>query len=169
MGDIKKFLEEQLENEEFKKEYESSRVEFDIVRAIIRARIEQNITQKELSVKSGIRQSNISRIETGSVSPTIATLEALAEGLGKRLKIEFVDKWNSTCQNIVYISDINEKYSDDISAKFIITLGDEFQGLLCNGINTMNIMLEHQDSQMQVAQRLDIKQPTSFYGEILWI
>ncbi len=92
MGDIKKFLEEQLENEEFKKEYESSRVEFDIVRAIIRARIEQNITQKELSVKSGIRQSNISRIETGSVSPTIATLEALAEGLGKRLKIEFVDK-----------------------------------------------------------------------------
>ncbi len=28
---------------------------------------------------------------------------------------------------------INEKYKQDISAKFMITLGDEFQGLLCDG------------------------------------
>ena len=37
---------------------------------------------------------------------------------------------------------INEKYNDDISSKFMITLGDEFQGLLCNGKNTMNIIFE---------------------------
>lgn len=35
---------------------------------------------------------------------------------------------------------INEKYSDDISSKFIITLGDEFQGLLHNGKNILNII-----------------------------
>lgn len=40
------------------------------------------------------------------------------------------------------LQEINEKYNDTISSKFIITLGDEFQGLLCNGANTMPIILE---------------------------
>lgn len=35
---------------------------------------------------------------------------------------------------------VNEKYSADISARFVITLGDEFQGLLSTGINIMNII-----------------------------
>ncbi len=40
------------------------------------------------------------------------------------------------------LEEINKKFDDDISSKFIITLGDEFQGLLCNGANTMNIISE---------------------------
>jgi hypothetical protein len=43
--------------------------------------------------------------------------------------------------NIV-LEEINKKYKNDISSKFIITLGDEFQGLLCNGANTMEIISE---------------------------
>lgn len=35
---------------------------------------------------------------------------------------------------------INTEYSDDIASKFSITLGDEFQGLLNNGKNTMRII-----------------------------
>ena len=31
------------------------------------------------------------------------------------------------------LDDINKKYKDDIYSKFTITLGDEFQGLLCYG------------------------------------
>ena len=46
--------------------------------------------QKELAEKTGIRQSNISRIENGSASPTIDTLARIAAGLGKQLKIDFV-------------------------------------------------------------------------------
>ena len=37
---------------------------------------------------------------------------------------------------------INHGYDDDIASKFIITLGDEFQGLLCEGSNTMKIISE---------------------------
>jgi hypothetical protein len=37
---------------------------------------------------------------------------------------------------------INEKYGRDISSKFIITLGDEFQGLLCNGKKVISIIEE---------------------------
>ena len=48
------------------------------------------MTQKELAERTGIRQSNISRIESGVTSPTVTTLARLAAGLGKKLKIEFV-------------------------------------------------------------------------------
>lgn len=37
---------------------------------------------------------------------------------------------------------INEKYEKDIASKFMITLGDEFQGLLKCGDNVMNIISE---------------------------
>ena len=58
--------------------------------AILKLIREQDIgTQKELAEKSGVRQSNISRIENGTCSPTIATLEALATGMGKKLIVSF--------------------------------------------------------------------------------
>lgn len=72
-----------------KTEYERTRPEFEIMRALVDARISQHMTQKELAEKSGVRQSNISRIENGTCSPTIATLEALANGMGKKLIVSF--------------------------------------------------------------------------------
>lgn len=38
------------------------------------------------------------------------------------------------------LEDINCKYSNDIASKFMITLGDEFQGLLNNGKNTIHMI-----------------------------
>ncbi len=38
------------------------------------------------------------------------------------------------------LNQINSPYADDIAAKFMITLGDEFQGLLRCGKNTMKII-----------------------------
>ena len=89
MTNYQEFKEELMQNPEFREEYEKTRPEFEIMRALIDARLNSNMTQKELSVKSGVRQSNISRIENGTCSPTIATLQALAEGLGKKLIISF--------------------------------------------------------------------------------
>lgn len=89
MSDLQKYLNKQLQDPEFKAEYERARPEYEIMRALIDARISQNMTQKELAEKSGIRQSNISRIENGACSPTIATLEALAAGMGKKLVVSF--------------------------------------------------------------------------------
>lgn len=89
MSDFRKYLEKQLENEEFKMEHEATRAEFEVVRALIAARIESNLTQKELAELSGVRQSNISRIESGSCIPSLTTLQALAKGLNKKLIIGF--------------------------------------------------------------------------------
>ncbi len=89
MSDFRNHLNRQLQNPEFAAEYEQLRPEYEAIRAVIAARIENNITQEELAQRTGIRQSNISRIESGAVSPTIETLARLASGLGKTLKIEF--------------------------------------------------------------------------------
>ena len=89
MSDFKNQLNQQLKNPEFAAEWEKQRPEREYIKAIIAARIETNLTQKELAQKTGIRQSNISRIETGKSSPTIATLQQIASGVGKTLHIEF--------------------------------------------------------------------------------
>ena len=87
MSDLRKYLNKQLQNPEFKVEHERTKAEYEVVRALIAARIEENMTQQQLAERSGIRQSNISRIENGTCSSTIATLESLARGLNKRLVI----------------------------------------------------------------------------------
>jgi len=89
MDDLTGYLNEQLEDPEFAKAWEDQKPERAYLRAIIAARIEQNLTQKELAEKAGIRQSNISRIETGAQSPTIATLQRIAHSIGKDLYVEF--------------------------------------------------------------------------------
>ncbi len=90
MSDFKKYLAQQMEDPAFAAEYEAQRPEYEAIRAVIAARLACNMTQKELAEKTGIRQSNISRIENGSASPTIDTLARIAAGLGKKLKIDFV-------------------------------------------------------------------------------
>jgi len=89
VNDHKKYLNKQLENPEFAVEWERQRPEREYIKAIIAARLEQNMTQKELAERTGIRQSNISRIENGNCSPTVATLQQIANGIGKKLYIEF--------------------------------------------------------------------------------
>lgn len=90
MSDFKNYLAQQMEDPAFAAEYEAQRPEYEAIRAVIAARLACNMTQKELAEKTGIRQSNISRIENGSASPTIDTLARVAAGLGKQLKIDFV-------------------------------------------------------------------------------
>lgn len=91
MSDLKNYLNKQLENPEFAAEYEAARPEYDTIRAIIAARIDSGMTQKQLAEKTGIRQSNLSRIENGTSSPTVDTLSRIAAGMGRKLKIEFVE------------------------------------------------------------------------------
>lgn len=89
------FLNEQLQNEEFRKEYENLQPEFDVIRAIIDARVSQNLTQKELAERTGINQADISKLENGTRNPSIKLLKRLAEGMDMVLKIEFIPKQNT--------------------------------------------------------------------------
>ncbi len=90
MDDFDKYLKEQLKDSAFKKEWDKSEMEYQLMMMVMKARNEQNLTQSELAKRTGIRQSNISRIEKGQVMPSIVTLCKIAQGLGKRLEIKFV-------------------------------------------------------------------------------
>jgi len=61
--------------------------EYEIISEIIRARLEQNLSQEELAMRIGTRQANISRLESGLYNPSLRFLKKVAEGLGKRLHI----------------------------------------------------------------------------------
>lgn len=56
------------------------------------ARASVGMYQPDLAKATGIHQGDISDIERGKANPTIKTLSRLAEGMGMRLKIEFVPK-----------------------------------------------------------------------------
>jgi transcriptional regulator with XRE-family HTH domain len=53
------------------------------------ARRQQDITQKELSRRTGIIQANISRIENGRGNPSLRTVLRLAEALNMQTRIVF--------------------------------------------------------------------------------
>ena len=86
------YLNEQLKNEEFRKEWEENQPEMDIIKAIVEARTSQHLTQKELAERTGINQADISKLENGTRNPSINLLKRLADGMGMTLKIEFVPK-----------------------------------------------------------------------------
>ena len=66
MSEFQNLLQEELKDPEFKKEWDDMQPEMDVIRAMIDARIEQNLTQKELAKRTGIDQADISKLENGT-------------------------------------------------------------------------------------------------------
>ncbi len=92
MSEFQEFLNEQLQDDEFRKEWEDIQPEMDVIRAMVDARISQNLTQKELAERTGINQADISKLENGTRNPSLKLLKRLADGMGMTLKLEFVPK-----------------------------------------------------------------------------
>ena len=92
MKTLNKVINEQLKDPEFKREYEKLQPEMDVIRAMVDARISQNLTQKQLSDRTGIDQADISKLENGTRNPPLNLLKRLADGMGMSLKIEFIPK-----------------------------------------------------------------------------
>jgi len=78
-----------LQNPEVNAEYEKLKVLYDIKKEIIKLRIEQGLSQKDLATKVGTRQSAISRLESGEYNPSIEFLNKVAHALGKELEVKF--------------------------------------------------------------------------------
>lgn len=83
------FKAKQMKSPAFAKAYQEIQPEMAIIQAIIEARENSNITQQELSRRTGIAQAEISRIENGSRNPSIKLLQRLVAGMGMSLKISF--------------------------------------------------------------------------------
>ncbi len=92
MSSFQEYKKKALQDPEIKKEYDALAPEFDIIQAMIDARKNQNLTQEDLSARTGITQADISRIERGTRNPSLNMLKRLASGLGMQLRLEFISK-----------------------------------------------------------------------------
>lgn len=92
MSSFNEFLNNQLENPEFKKEWDDIQPEMDVIRAMMEARISQNMTQKELAERTGINQADISKLENGTRNPSLKLLKRLADGMDMNLSLVFTPK-----------------------------------------------------------------------------
>ena len=86
----KDLLNERLKDDDFRKEYEELNPEYEVIKAVLNARREKHMTQKELSEKSGVAQADISKLENGNSNPTIKMLQRLANCMDMHLKVDFV-------------------------------------------------------------------------------
>lgn len=76
-----------LKDKEFKREYDALEPEFELIRSLIRKRLQANLSQAELAKKIGTKQSAISRLESGDYNPTIGMLRKVAAALNADLRV----------------------------------------------------------------------------------
>lgn len=89
MRTLDQYLEEQLSNKEFENEWNNLQPEMEVIRAMVDARISQNLTQKQLAERTGINQADISKLENGTRNPSLKLLKRLAAGMGMKLELKF--------------------------------------------------------------------------------
>ena len=111
--DFEQYLKQELENDSaLRDEFNALQPEYEIIRKLIETRIEYGLTQKELAKKCGIKQSNISRLESGKSNPTIKFLQKIAKAMDTDLFIEFRKK--------VYSSESVAIQKETITTTFIM-------------------------------------------------
>jgi len=90
---LKEYIAEQMKDPEFKKAWEDLDPEFQVLKAMIKAREKTGISQAELARRVGTKQSVISRLEHGALSKaTLETIKKMADALDMRLEIKLHHK-----------------------------------------------------------------------------
>ena len=89
----KDFENELLETDAaFKDAYYKDDPHLDMSHLVVRERVRRGLTQKQLASLTGTKQSDISRIESGTIIPGWDKLARIAIALGKRLNVTFDDR-----------------------------------------------------------------------------
>jgi len=73
-------------------EIRESNLRVAIIGALIKARQEKNISQRELEQLSGVKQPVISRMESGETSPQLDTVLRVLAPLGKTLAVVSIEQ-----------------------------------------------------------------------------
>ena len=87
--DFSKYLNKQLQNDEFAKVWNSTEARYQVINTLIRLRKEYKLTQSELAQKVGTTQNIISKIERGKMNIGLDFLSKIAEAFGRKLEVKF--------------------------------------------------------------------------------
>lgn len=86
--DLKDWHRESMRNTEYRKHYEALKPKYDLIRAILDARIKSGVTQAEIARRAGTTQSAIARFESGRANPTLDFLSKVSAAVGARLEVK---------------------------------------------------------------------------------
>lgn len=89
---LKEYKKKRMNDPAFAQAYDEIQPEMSVIRAMIDARTSKNMTQKELSERTGIAQTEISKLENGTRNPSIKLLQRLADGMDMVLNVTFTPK-----------------------------------------------------------------------------
>ncbi len=86
---FKDHLKESLKDPEFRKAWENSEVEYNLMVALIEKRLKRKLSQRALAKKVGTSQSVIARIEGMDANPSLSLLKRISHALDVKLSINF--------------------------------------------------------------------------------
>jgi len=89
MSELKKLINEELKDEDFKKEWDKSELRYKVIEQLIAIRNKYNLSQTQLAKRLDTTQAVISRIENGSVNIGIDFLSKLAHSFNQKIEIKF--------------------------------------------------------------------------------
>ena len=62
----------------------------EVVKELVAERHRQGLTQNDIAERTGMKASNIARLENGSGIPTLVVLEKYASALGKHIEVKIL-------------------------------------------------------------------------------
>ncbi len=83
----------------FREAYYKDDPHLDMSHLVVRERVRRGLTQKQLASLTGTKQSDISRIESGTIFPGWDKLARIGIALGKRLNVTFDDRATHLVEN----------------------------------------------------------------------
>ncbi len=89
---IDEFWNERMKDPQFVAALQEMEPEFQAAREVLRLRLAQGLTQKELAERIGTKQASISRLERASYKPNLGFLQRVAAALNARVEIRFVSR-----------------------------------------------------------------------------
>jgi len=91
--DVKKEIKKRLESDsDFKEAYTKVEREYDLIKSIVKARKEMNITQKDISEKTNLTQQMVSRIEKYNNSPRLNNFIEYINAIGLDIELKRREK-----------------------------------------------------------------------------
>ena len=81
-----------LKDPKVRREYEKLDLEYQVVHALIGARVERGMTQQEVAAALNTKQSVISRAEGTTSLPSLTLLRRIADVLDYKIEIRFIKK-----------------------------------------------------------------------------
>lgn len=112
--DLELFVDEQLEDPEFRAAYEDAQVRSSLLRQFFMRRKVRKISQLTVARRMGTTQSAVSELENGGGDPRLSTLQRYARAIGCRLAVELKDDgggWRFPGQGVFNISNFSVESS----------------------------------------------------------